>query len=143
MQPRDQTPRSVGIPPVPVGTPPVAVEMPPRPTMPDPPRPAESESLAAAAPETRTAPDAPEPTQKVEGYTGDAIRSEATAQSSTNPAEQSPPPLAETLLRAAQNLERANKVRGALEFYRRVEREYPGTPQAKRAAERIKVLTMP
>jgi hypothetical protein len=48
---------------------------------------------------------------------------------------------AETLLRAAANLERAGKLRGALEYYGRVVRDYPGTPEAVRAAaalERIK-----
>ena len=43
-------------------------------------------------------------------------------------------------LRAAQNLEKAGKSAGALEFYRKIVKDYPGTPQAKTAAARIEAL---
>jgi hypothetical protein len=47
---------------------------------------------------------------------------------------------ATTFLRAAQNFEKAKKAKMAIVYYRQVVREFPDTPQAKTAAERIKVL---
>jgi hypothetical protein len=47
---------------------------------------------------------------------------------------------ATSLLAAARNLERAGKGAGALDFYRRVVKEHPGTPQAREAAARVKAL---
>jgi hypothetical protein len=50
---------------------------------------------------------------------------------------------ATTLLRSARNLEEARKNAGALTLYRSVVQDYPGTPQAATASERIKVLGGP
>ena len=47
---------------------------------------------------------------------------------------------AETLLKAAQNLEKAGKVKPAIENYREIVAKYPKTPAARKAAERLKVL---
>ena len=47
---------------------------------------------------------------------------------------------ATSLLLAGKDLEKAGKLQGALEHYRRVVEEYPGTYQAKTAAERIEAL---
>lgn len=52
-----------------------------------------------------------------------------------------PPLKADTLLKAAENLERAGKLAGAAEHYRRVVKEYPGSPQAVKSAARIKALS--
>jgi hypothetical protein len=46
-----------------------------------------------------------------------------------------------TMLRSAENLERAGKTSGALQFYRQIVIEYPGTPEAGKAASRVKALT--
>ncbi len=50
---------------------------------------------------------------------------------------------AASLLRLAQNLEKSGKRSGALEFYRKVITQYPNTPGAKTASERIKALEKP
>jgi hypothetical protein len=47
---------------------------------------------------------------------------------------------AETLMKLAQNLERAQKYPGAIGYYRQVIKDFPNTPQAKLAATRIKAL---
>lgn len=47
---------------------------------------------------------------------------------------------AATLLKSAQNLEKAGKATGALEYYQRVVKEFPDAPEAKMAGERIKAL---
>jgi hypothetical protein len=47
---------------------------------------------------------------------------------------------AATTLRSAQNLEKAKKIPGALGLYRQIVKDYPETPEAKVAAERIKTL---
>jgi hypothetical protein len=47
---------------------------------------------------------------------------------------------AESMLRMGRNLERLKKIRGALDFYRKVVAECPDTPQAKVATEKIKAL---
>jgi hypothetical protein len=47
---------------------------------------------------------------------------------------------AATALRSAQNLEKAQKIPGALGLYRGIVRDYPGTRQAKSAEERIRIL---
>jgi hypothetical protein len=47
---------------------------------------------------------------------------------------------AATLLRSAQNLEKAGKAAGASAMYRQVVKDFPGTPQARSAAERLKAL---
>lgn len=47
---------------------------------------------------------------------------------------------AETMLRSAMNLEKAGKIPGALSFYRQITKDFPGTPQAQSAEERIEVL---
>ena len=44
------------------------------------------------------------------------------------------------LLRIGQNLEKSGKTDAALGSYRRIVKEYPDTPTAKTAAERIKAL---
>ena len=46
-----------------------------------------------------------------------------------------------TLLKLGQNLERAKKIDAALEYYRQVVKDFPRTPQAKTATDRIKALT--
>ena len=43
-------------------------------------------------------------------------------------------------LRLGQNLEKAGKTAGALDYYRRVVKDFPDTPSAKTAAARIKAL---
>jgi hypothetical protein len=50
---------------------------------------------------------------------------------------------AATLLRSAQNLDKAGKSAGALALYRQVVQEYPGTPQATMATGRIQALSGP
>lgn len=47
---------------------------------------------------------------------------------------------AASLLKLGQNLEKADKTTAALGYYRQVVKDYPGTPAAKTAAERIKAL---
>jgi hypothetical protein len=47
---------------------------------------------------------------------------------------------AATLLRSAENLEKAGKAAGAAAMYRQVVKDFPGTPQAKSATERLKAL---
>ena len=47
---------------------------------------------------------------------------------------------AETLLRSARNLEKAGKPAGALGLYRQLFKDFPATPAAKAAAERITAL---
>lgn len=47
---------------------------------------------------------------------------------------------AATALRIAQNLEKSGRADPALKSYRQVVKDYPGSPQAKTAAERIKIL---
>jgi hypothetical protein len=44
------------------------------------------------------------------------------------------------LIRIGQNLEKSGKTKGALDTYRRIVKEFPGTPQAKASAARIKAL---
>ncbi len=43
-------------------------------------------------------------------------------------------------LGSAQTLEKSRKTKQALEAYRRIVREYPDSPQAKIAAERVGAL---
>lgn len=50
------------------------------------------------------------------------------------------PDRAATLLKSAQNLEKAKKAPGALKMYRDILKSYPDTPAAKTAAERVKAL---
>jgi hypothetical protein len=50
---------------------------------------------------------------------------------------------ATTLLRSAQSLEVARKNAGALTLYRQLVKDYPSTPQAAAASERIKALGGP
>jgi YHS domain-containing protein len=50
---------------------------------------------------------------------------------------------AAALLRLGQNLEKARKPTAALAKYRQIVEEYPNTPAARSAAERIKALTPP
>ena len=45
------------------------------------------------------------------------------------------------LLKRADNLEFLGNWDGALEYYRQIKKEHPGSPQAKIAGERIKVIT--
>jgi hypothetical protein len=52
-----------------------------------------------------------------------------------------PAKVAATMLKSAQNLERAKKIPGALSIYRDVAKNHPGTPEAKVAAERIEALS--
>lgn len=47
---------------------------------------------------------------------------------------------AASTLRIAQSLEKAGKTKGAVDFYRQLLKQYPASPQAKTAAERIKAL---
>jgi hypothetical protein len=47
---------------------------------------------------------------------------------------------ASTQLRAAQNLEKLKKTAAALAAYRKVTADFPGTPKAAAAAERVKAL---
>ena len=47
---------------------------------------------------------------------------------------------AATALRLAQNLEKSGKTATALKSYKQIVKDYPGTPQARTAAERIKAL---
>ena len=47
---------------------------------------------------------------------------------------------AATLVRLARTLERSGKTEQALANYRQVVKDYPDTPSAKTAAERIKAL---
>jgi hypothetical protein len=47
---------------------------------------------------------------------------------------------AASLLRLGQSLEKSGKSAGALEYYRKVVKDYPGTPQAKTASARIEAL---
>jgi hypothetical protein len=47
---------------------------------------------------------------------------------------------ADMLFRSARNLEKAGKLKGALDFYRQVVRDHPDLTQAKEAAARIKTL---
>jgi hypothetical protein len=51
----------------------------------------------------------------------------------------SPSAKADALMAQAKALEKSN-TRGAISYYRRVAREYPGSPQAKRAEKRAKEL---
>ena len=50
---------------------------------------------------------------------------------------------AATLLRIAQNLEKDGKSTAALKNFRQIVKDFPGTPAAKTAAERIKALEKP
>ncbi len=43
-------------------------------------------------------------------------------------------------LRLGQNLEKSGKTAAALQYYRDVVKDFPGTPEAKTAAARIKAL---
>lgn len=56
----------------------------------------------------------------------------------TKPAD--PAAKAETALGMARGLEKAKKPAAALKYYRQVLKDYPGSPQAKTAQERIKTL---
>lgn len=47
---------------------------------------------------------------------------------------------ATSLLSSARNLERAGKTKAALDFYRRVLKDHPGTPQSAQAAGRIEAI---
>ena len=47
---------------------------------------------------------------------------------------------ADTLLRSAENLEKAGKNPGAIEFYQRVVKRYPNTKEAQTATGRLRVL---
>jgi YHS domain-containing protein len=47
---------------------------------------------------------------------------------------------AASLLRIGQNLEKSAKTDAALGYYRRIVKDYPGTPAAKTAAQRIQAL---
>jgi hypothetical protein len=53
-----------------------------------------------------------------------------------------PDPEAVTLLKAGRNLEGLKKYPAALGYYRKVVKDFPGTPEAKAAAERVKALTV-
>jgi YHS domain-containing protein len=50
---------------------------------------------------------------------------------------------ASTWLSMARNLEKSGKTAAALEYYRRIVKECPGTPSLKTATERIKALAKP
>ena len=65
--------------------------------------------------------------------------------SSNNPKSSSSMfPLAQTeSLRLGRSLEKQNKQRGALRYYRDLVDDYPGTPEADEAAQRIAILTRP
>jgi hypothetical protein len=54
---------------------------------------------------------------------------------------QDPAARATMLLKLADNLENSGNVDGALEYYREIKKEHPGSAQAKTAGERIKAIT--
>ncbi len=56
----------------------------------------------------------------------------------TTPSKQ--PNRAATLLKRGQDLEKIDKTAAALGYYRQVVKDFPGTPAAKTAAERIKAI---
>ena len=60
----------------------------------------------------------------------DAARSTASKQSAR----------AATLLRLGQSLEKTGKTTAALSYFRQIVKDFPATPAAKTAAERIKAL---
>jgi hypothetical protein len=62
-----------------------------------------------------------------------------TAAKSTAPSAKSKPKSAE-LLEQAADLEKRGKAAAALIFYRRIQKEFPRSPEAPKASERIKVL---
>jgi hypothetical protein len=67
----------------------------------------------------------------------------AKAKPSSAPAEAKPDARAAraaSQLRLGENLEKAGKSAAALGYYRQVVKDYPGSPQAKTAAARIKAL---
>jgi YHS domain-containing protein len=69
-----------------------------------------------------------------------AAKAEAAAESA-KPAPAKDTARAASQLRLGQNLEKAGKTAAALKYYQQVVKDYPGTPQAKIAAARIKVLS--
>ena len=68
-------------------------------------------------------------------------KEEPKAEPATSPAADAAK--AASILRLGQALERSGKTAGALDYYRRVTKEYPDTPQAKTAADRLKALGEP
>lgn len=71
---------------------------------------------------------------------GDTPSAREAAKPKAPPKPVNPAARAATTLKAGQNLERDGKYDGAIAYYRQVVKEYPGTPQAKVAAERINAL---
>ena len=51
-----------------------------------------------------------------------------------------PQPVTADQLAAAQNLEKSKKIPAALDYYRRIVKDFPDSPQAREAAGRIKAL---
>jgi hypothetical protein len=74
----------------------------------------------------------PRAKQGVPGKKGAAV------QTASQPASR-----AAALLQIGQNLEKSGKTDAALGYFRRIVKEYPATPAAKTAAQRIKALTSP
>jgi hypothetical protein len=83
-------------------------------------------------------PATPQPKRKA----ARGLRKKTPAETSAKPVAD-PAARAATSLRMAQSLEKAGKTKGALDLYRQLLKQYPASPQAKTAAERVKVLENP
>jgi len=78
--------------------------------------------------------DVVRPTDAPEDRAGAEIAAKAAAEKARRAAR------AATMLKSAGNLERAGKVPGAVEHYRRIAKDFPGTAAAATAAARLKAL---
>jgi YHS domain-containing protein len=67
----------------------------------------------------------------------------ATKEPETKSATASPAARAASLLRIGQNLEKSGKTRAALDDYKRIVKEFAGTPAARTAKQRIEALEKP
>ena len=82
---------------------------------------------------------APEKAETAKPDTKDtAAKKPARGKTAVDPVEK-----AASLLKLGQSLEKAGKLTGALGYYRQVVKDYPATPSAKTAAERVKALSTP
>lgn len=90
--------------------------------------------------------DEPSASAKPAATVKSKAKSKSAAAESPDPAPSSPSATAKSAARAAttlrlgQNLEKAGKTAAAIQYYRELVKEYPGTPQARTAAGRLKVL---
>ena len=100
--------------------------------------PAMKEKRPASGANPKTANADPSPDPDVDGASKSSTKRSAEKSSPSQPSTR-----AAGLLQVGQNLERSGKSSAALGYYKRIVKDYPDTPAAKTAKQRIKSLEKP